>query len=58
MTLRKLGIPVTDQVENMQRESEQRTETNNLIKRILDYFAFMTDEIDPPTETKITDKIL
>ena len=58
MTIRRLGIPITDQVQNIQRESEQRAETNNLIKRMLDYFALMTDETDPPTETKTTDKNL
>lgn len=55
VSLRRLGIPVREQMAEQHRDREEHDLLMQEIKRLNDYMALMTNEPSPPTEEDDTD---
>ena len=55
MTLRRLGIPVREQIAEQGMDREEQSLMLQQMKRFNDYMALMTNETSPPTEEDDTD---
>ena len=55
MSLRRLGVPVRDQITEQHRDRDEQELLLQQIKRLNDYMALMTNEPSPPTEEDDTD---
>ena len=50
MSLRRLGLSVKDELAERQIDRDTRSALLKALNKMNDYFALMTEEIDPPTE--------